>query len=250
MSRKAIPTHLITVILKTYMDSIIRVNAGNGISEDSRVISQGVRQGCPLSPVLFNLHLDEVIRIWLQKLKLSKYFKEFSFNTLPFSDDQLIIADTEDNFQRAVYLLNSISKECNLEIATEKTKVFDFVGTDHLITIIIINDKTLEQVSQFTNLGCSISYQPSNDVEFKLAKFLQLIGTIRRTNFRKVRKETILKLYNTLVVPTFLYGSENWPLTASQRRRIEAVEMMLLRPLAGHTLNVLKPSGFFTYHKV
>ena len=70
-----------------------------------------------------------------------------------------------------------------------------------------------------------------------MAKFLQLIGTIKRTIFRKVRTETILKLYNTLVLPTFLYGSENWTLTASQRQRIEAAEMKLLRPLAGHTFN-------------
>jgi hypothetical protein len=46
-----------------------------------------------------------------------------------------------------------------LEIATGKTKVFGFVGTDHLRAKIIINDETLDQVSQFTNLGCSISYQ-------------------------------------------------------------------------------------------
>jgi hypothetical protein len=39
-------------------------------------------------------------------------------------------------------------------------------------------DETLEQVSHFTYFGCSISYQFFNDVEFKLAKFLQLIGTI------------------------------------------------------------------------
>ena len=39
----------------------------------------------------------------------------------------------------------------------------------------------------------------------------------------------------TLVLPTFLYGSENWTLTALQRRRIEAAEMKLLRPLAGYT---------------
>jgi hypothetical protein len=82
MLSKGIPTHLITTIQKIYMENIIRVNIGNGISEDFRVITQGVIQGCPLSTVLFNLYLDEVIRIWLQKLKLSKYFKELIFNTL------------------------------------------------------------------------------------------------------------------------------------------------------------------------
>ena len=61
-------------------------------------------------------------------------------------------------------------------------------------------------------------------------------GTIKRTIFRKVRTETVLKIYNNLVLPTFLYGSENWTLTCSQRRRIEAAEMKLLRPLAGYTL--------------
>jgi len=77
---------------------------------------------------------------------------------------------------------------------------------------IIINDETLEKFSQFTYLFCSISYQFSNDVEVKLAKFLQLIGTIKKTNFKKLGTETILKIYNTLILPTFLYGSENWTL--------------------------------------
>jgi len=70
----------------------------------------------------------------------------------------------------------------------------------------------------------------------RFAKFLQLIVTTKRTIFRKVRTETILKIYNNLVTPTFLYGSENWTLTALQRRRIEVAEMKSLRPLAGYTL--------------
>jgi len=100
----------------------------------------------------------------------------------------------------------------------------------------IINDETLEQVSQFTYLGCSTSYKFSNDVEFKLEKFVQLIGTIKRIIFKKVRKETILKIYNILVLLTSLYGSENLTLTALQRQRIDVAETKLLRPLAGYTV--------------
>jgi len=72
------------------------------------------------------------------------------------------------------------------------------------------------------------------------------IGTIKRTIFRKVRTETILKIYNTLIVPTFLNWSENWTVTASQRRRIEAAEMKLLRPLAGCTLHDHKIKDFIS----
>jgi hypothetical protein len=89
------------------------------------------------------------------------------------------------------------------------TNIFGFVGTDHLRTKIIIDEETLEQVSQFISLCSSISYQFSNNVEFKLAKFLQLIGTIKKTIFGKVRTENVLKIYCTLVFPTFLYWSKN-----------------------------------------
>ena len=49
-------------------------------------------------------------------------------------------------------------------------------------------------------------------------------------------RQIALSMLNTLVLPTFLYGSENWTLTALQRRRIEAAEIKLLTPLAGYTL--------------
>ena len=40
-----------------------------------------------------------------------------------------------------------------------------------------------------------------------MATTLQLIVTIKRIIFRKVRTETILKIYNSVIVPIFLYGS-------------------------------------------
>ena len=107
--------------------------------------------------------------------------------------------------RRSIYYIAYL-KNIIWKLPQKKTKVFGFIGADHLRTKIIINDETLEQVSQFTHLGCSISYQFSNDVESKLTKFFKLIGTIKRTILRKVRTENILKIYNTLVLPTFLYG--------------------------------------------
>ena len=147
----------------------------------------------------------------------------------------LFLTQTATYKRQSIYYITYL-KNIIWKLLQKNMKVFGFVGTKHLGTKIIINDETLEQVNQFTYLCCSISYQFSNDVEFKLAKFLQLIGTIKWNIFKKVRTETILKIYNTLVLPTFLYGSENFNLTALRRQRIEAAKMKLLRPLAGYTL--------------
>ena len=72
-----------------------------------------------------------------------------------------------------------------MEIATNKMKVFGFVGTDHLRTKINLNDEILDQVNKFTYLGCSISYIHSNDIEFKLANFYSWLIILRELFLRK-----------------------------------------------------------------
>ena len=39
-----------------------------------------------------------------------------------------------------------------------------------------------------------------------------------------------------MAVPVLMYGSENWPLSRSDKRKIEAPEMKFLRLMAGYTL--------------
>ena len=54
----------------------------------------------------------------------------------------------------------------------------------------------------------------------ELSLVLQLIGTIKRTIVKKVRTETILKIYNTFVLSAFLFGSENWTLNSLTKAKI------------------------------
>ena len=58
-------------------------------------------------------------------------------------------------------------------------------------------------------------------------------GTISRT---LKELSTQIKFYKVMAVPVLMYGSENWSLNRSDKRKIEAAEMIFLRPMAGYTL--------------
>jgi hypothetical protein len=51
-----------------------------------------------------------------------------------------------------------------------------------------------------------------------------------------IPRENYFEIIQNFSFANILYGSENWTLTALQRRRTGAAEMKLLRPLAGHTV--------------
>jgi hypothetical protein len=61
---------------------------------------KGVRQGCPLSPTMFNLRIDKTITKWQIELKSKFYINNFEFNTFLFSYEQEIIVNPEHNLQK------------------------------------------------------------------------------------------------------------------------------------------------------
>jgi hypothetical protein len=69
-----------------------------------------------------------------------------------------------------------------------------------------------------------------------ITRFQQVCGAIKRTLAGKVRKETLLRFYKIMAMPTLLYGSECWTLTKRQKSRLEAAEMRFLRSVAGYRL--------------
>ena len=88
-------------------------------------------------------------------------------NTLLFADDQVITQDSEDKLQKSVYILNQMSKDYNLKISTDKTKIMAFRGK-HLVRSKIERDGSiLEQVKQFNYLGCELSLDGEPDFDKK-----------------------------------------------------------------------------------
>jgi len=144
-----------------YTHKKILIKFNNKIPQPAE-INKAVRQGCPLSPTLFNtlVYLDEIITKW-QKQDITgiKLSKNQQLSTLLFADDQVIIADTDDNLQKAVHKLNQIITKYGLTISVEKTKSIAFKRRDPARTKIVIDNKIIEQVNSFNYLGNMISYE-------------------------------------------------------------------------------------------
>ena len=52
----------------------------------------------------------------------------------------------------------------------------------------------------------------------------------------KTQLSTQIKFYKVMAVPALMYGSENWSLNRSDKRKIKSAEMRFLKPRAGYTL--------------
>ena len=86
-----------------------------------------------------------------------KFSKNQQLSKLLFVDDQVTIADTEDNLQKAAHKLNKIIREYGLTISVQQTKWMAFKGRDPVRTKIVIDNKIIEKVNSFNYLGNIIS---------------------------------------------------------------------------------------------
>jgi len=113
--------------------------------------------------------------------------------------------------------------------------VIAFKGRNPIRSKIVKYDKIVEQVNSFHYSGNLVFYEKEVNIDSKLNNHLKITGIINSVfRTQKTLKKTRIKLYNTLAVPGFLNGSENWTIKRRNTRRITAAGMKYVRKTAGY----------------
>ncbi|KAG2219694.1 hypothetical protein INT45_001866 [Circinella minor] len=136
LSHYGFPSSLINCIISLFFNTQISVNV-NGHISPSIVQKRGVRQGDPLSPLLFNLALEPFLQRFLLEQEFQGYSIPSSFlcllgspaaKILAYADDTLVFIQNRANLDRCFSHLSTHSATSNAKINTSKTQVISLSG--------------------------------------------------------------------------------------------------------------------------
>ena len=149
MMDNKIPNYLLNTTKCIYRNTKIRIKLNDGISELIH-INKGVRQGCGLSHVLFNIYINKIIQDFKTLIKKGIQLNNRKLmNTILYADAQILMATSEDDLQTMAHHLKLIARTYKMTISSTKTKSMAMWGNHTQRVKIVINDNIIEQVTGF-----------------------------------------------------------------------------------------------------
>ncbi|KAK2175485.1 hypothetical protein NP493_728g00008 [Ridgeia piscesae] len=204
-----IPNKLISLIRNSYEDMACRVIHAGQLT-DSFMVKTGVRQGCLLSPFLFLLAID-----WIMK-KTTKYRRNgiqwtpwSQLEDLDFVDDLALLSHSHQQMQEKTELLNTVSTQLGLNINRSKTRIMKANTKNN--NPITMNGEPLEETDSFTYLGSTINKHggTAEDVKARIQKARVAFIMLRKIwRAKQIKTNTKLRIFNSNVQAVLLYGSE------------------------------------------
>ena len=95
-----IPDHLTCLLRNPYADQEATVRTGHGTT-DWFQIGKGVRQGCVLSPYLFNLYAEYIMRnAGLKEAQTGMKIARRNINNLRYADNTTVMAESEEQLKK------------------------------------------------------------------------------------------------------------------------------------------------------
>uniref|UniRef100_A0AC11DFV7 Uncharacterized protein n=1 Tax=Ovis aries TaxID=9940 RepID=A0AC11DFV7_SHEEP len=219
-----IPDHLTCLLRNLYAGQEATVRTGHGTT-DWFQIGKGVRQGCILSPCLFNFYAEYIRNTGLEEAQAGIKIPGRNINNLRYANDTTLMAESEEELKSL--LVKEESEKVGLKLNIEKTKIV----ASGPITSWQIDGET---VSDFIFLGSKIT--ADGDCSHEIKRRL-LLGRKVMTNLDSIFKSrditlpTKVHLVKAMVFPVVMYGCESWAVKTAERRRIDAFELWCWRRL-------------------
>ena len=122
-----IPDHLICLLRNLYAGQKATVRTGHGTT-DWFQIGKGVRQGCILSPCLFNLHAEYIIRnTGLEEAQAGIKIAGRNINNLRYTDDSILMAESEEELKSLLMKVKEESEKVGLNSTFRKLRSWHLV---------------------------------------------------------------------------------------------------------------------------
>ena len=118
-----IPDHLTCLLRNQYVGQEATVRTLYGTTDWFK-IEKGVQQGCLLSPCLFNLHTEHILRnARLDELQAGIKIGGRNMNNLRYVDDTTLIAESEEELKSLLTRVKEESERPGLRLHIKNTKI-------------------------------------------------------------------------------------------------------------------------------
>jgi hypothetical protein len=238
--------------LHTGTQAAVRLNGKTGPWFD---VTRGVRQGCVLAPLLFNVFIDFVARQTLHSVSDCGITFAYSCNgelweehegtsmrrvsMLLYADDMVLFAQSREGLQRFLVALDVACSGLGMAINAAKTKVVCMAdlasgGEEEGFPVA---GGVAESVESFKYLGGWVQGSGAFDLEVS-KRIASAAGAFHRLQHiwsnRHLKVRTKTRLYSSFVLPALLFAAEAWPcLIVSQLHRLEVFHNDCLRAIMG-----------------
>uniref|UniRef100_A0A670INZ9 Reverse transcriptase domain-containing protein n=1 Tax=Podarcis muralis TaxID=64176 RepID=A0A670INZ9_PODMU len=163
LKEMGVPDHLICLLRNLYVGQEATVRTGHGTTDWFK-IGKGVREGCILSPCLFNLFAEFIMRnAGLDESQAGIKIARRNINNLRFADYTTLMAESEEELKNLLMRVKEESAKYGMKLNIKKTKIM----ATGPITSWQIEEEEMEAVRDFTFLGSMITADGDSSHEIK-----------------------------------------------------------------------------------
>uniref|UniRef100_A0A8D8XDM6 Craniofacial development protein 2 n=2 Tax=Cacopsylla melanoneura TaxID=428564 RepID=A0A8D8XDM6_9HEMI len=158
----------IRLIAKLYWGQKGKVKTSTGISEEFNIM-KGVRQGCIISPVLFNIYAEQIIKEAVENEPHGILLKDKLINNLRYADDLVLLTSSKQSLVVLLEKLFESSSNYHMKVNIKKSKIMRVSKAENSkIGRVEIEGQVMEEVSKYKYLGVIITKNAKFDDEVKI----------------------------------------------------------------------------------